>query len=80
MGVGGILIFKGNAAWMERKTKLIPVLEWKNYSFIFQISFMSMPQFYKGFLPLLSCYGFQATCFIPKQVSVAIFQIFHACF
>ena len=21
MGVGGVLIFKGNAAWMERKTK-----------------------------------------------------------
>ena len=41
MGVGGILIFKGNAAWMERKTKLIPVLEWKIYSFIFQFPMLS---------------------------------------
>lgn len=73
MGVGGVLIFKGNAAEMERKTKT-------NTSFGRTILLLYFPNFlyeytsvYKEFLPLLSCYGFQATCFIPKRVSVAIF-------
>ena len=55
---------------MERKTKThtcfgVEELFILLFLLIFQISFMSMLQFYKGCLPLLSCYGFQATCFIP---------------
>lgn len=51
MGVGAVLIFKGNAAEMERKTKTNACCGVKElfFYFIFQISFMSKLQFIKNF-------------------------------